>query len=428
MRVDNSNGVVTNRISSSVNSIAYDSNGNATAIASQAMTYDAENRQVAAGTTSYVYDGEGRRVQKLMGSSETINYVYDAQGQLAAEYSSQPVTGVYAINYLTVDHLGSTRLVTNGAGTVVSRYDYLPFGEEIYAGAGGRTAAMGYLSASDPFNPKFTGKERDNETGLDFFGARYFSGAQGRFTSPDSVFFQAKMQTDPQRFNLYAYTRNNPLKYVDPKGESIELLGDEEQRQKELQALKDAVGKQAGSYLYDNSVTTTDSNGNQTTNHYVGVYTNGPNGNGQSFAKVNSVAGEIAPIIADTKNVQLNVVPAGTTVKDDFGNSQNLNARTPAATGIFGGNLRVNFVDPSTALMPLPSFMMSNGQLGPVDIGIVVGHELGHGRGIMSGEMPNQTNPDSLRLENKVRDLKHPEGGQRMIHDCPPGACSGVPQ
>jgi RHS repeat-associated protein len=281
----------------------------------------------------------------------------------------------------------------------------------------------------DDTSQKFTGKERDAETGLDFFGARYMSAAQGRFTSPDPVYFQKEMLTDPQRFNLYAYTRNNPLRFIDPFGESIELLGDEEKRKKELQALQNTVGSQAGSYLYENAVTTKDANGNETTRYYVGVYTNGPDGNGPSFDKINSVAGEIAPIIADTKNIQLNVVSAGTKVTDDFGGTANINARTPAATGIFGGNLRVNLLDPSTPILPLDSFFMSNGQLGPNDAGTVLGHELGHGRGTMSGVFPaSLTNSDALRLENKVRQLKHPEGGQRLIHDCPPGACSGTPK
>ncbi|MFZ5927629.1 MAG: RHS repeat-associated core domain-containing protein [Acidobacteriota bacterium] len=62
-----------------------------------------------------------------------------------------------------------------------------------------------------------TGKERDQETGLDYFGARYFSGAQGRFTSPDPENANA-MASDPQSWNMYAYGRNNPLSYVDPDG------------------------------------------------------------------------------------------------------------------------------------------------------------------------------------------------------------------
>lgn len=80
-------------------------------------------------------------------------------------------------------------------------------------------------------NTEFTGKERDAETGLDYFEVRYYSGAQGRFTSPDPLMWQdwqsgsdeerSKFQefiSNPQNFNLYAYVRNNPLKYTDPTG------------------------------------------------------------------------------------------------------------------------------------------------------------------------------------------------------------------
>ena len=61
----------------------------------------------------------------------------------------------------------------------------------------------------------FTSKERDAETGLDFFETRYFSSAQGRFTSPDAP-FAGQHKEDPQSWNMYAYVRNNPLRYTDP--------------------------------------------------------------------------------------------------------------------------------------------------------------------------------------------------------------------
>jgi RHS repeat-associated protein len=64
---------------------------------------------------------------------------------------------------------------------------------------------------------KFTSKERDAETGLDFFGARYMSSAQGRFTSADPFLNSAKLW-DPQTWNRYSYALNNPLKIVDPNG------------------------------------------------------------------------------------------------------------------------------------------------------------------------------------------------------------------
>ena len=62
-----------------------------------------------------------------------------------------------------------------------------------------------------------TGKERDAETGLDYFGARYYSGAQGRFTSPDPLLSSGRPD-DPQSWNRYAYVGNNPLRFIDPLG------------------------------------------------------------------------------------------------------------------------------------------------------------------------------------------------------------------
>jgi len=203
----------------------YDAAGNQVGIGAYAFVYDAENRMISStngSTTNYVYDGEGRRVQKVTGTQSTT-FVYDAGGQLAAEYSNVNPAAV-GTEYLTADHLGSTRLVTNtqttAAQIVVSCHDYLPFGEEAQAGTGGRS---GCYSQSDGVNQKFTGKERDAETassamqGLDFFGARYFSGAQGRFTSSDQTFADQRRE-DPQSWNLYAYVGNNPLRFVDING------------------------------------------------------------------------------------------------------------------------------------------------------------------------------------------------------------------
>ncbi len=64
---------------------------------------------------------------------------------------------------------------------------------------------------------EFTGKERDAETTLDYFGARYMSSAQGRFTSPDTPLLDQD-PGDPQSWNLYSYVRNNPLIITDPTG------------------------------------------------------------------------------------------------------------------------------------------------------------------------------------------------------------------
>ncbi len=64
---------------------------------------------------------------------------------------------------------------------------------------------------------QFTAKERDSESGLDYFGARYYGSALRRFTSPDAPFADQHPE-DPQSWNMYAYVRNNPLKNTDPDG------------------------------------------------------------------------------------------------------------------------------------------------------------------------------------------------------------------
>jgi YD repeat-containing protein len=67
---------------------------------------------------------------KQQGAATTV-YVYDASGQLAAEYSTQANQSPCATCYLTADHLGSTRLVTDQTGAIKTLHDFLPFGEEI---------------------------------------------------------------------------------------------------------------------------------------------------------------------------------------------------------------------------------------------------------------------------------------------------------
>jgi len=111
----------------------------------------------------------------------------------------------------------------DGTGSLISvrRHDYLPFGEEVTVGMGNgsiRTGGgMGY--AADSVRQKFGSKERDNETGLYYFLARYYSDIQGRFTSLD-IPFQDQNPKNPQSWGLYAYVRNNPLKFTDPTGNS----------------------------------------------------------------------------------------------------------------------------------------------------------------------------------------------------------------
>jgi RHS repeat-associated protein len=96
----------------------------------------------------------------------------------------------------------------------MKRHDYLPFGEEIGL-IGGRTGLKGFMN--DGTRQKFTGYERDWETGLDYAKARYDASAQGRFLSVDPLLASAT-KIHPQSFNRYAYCLNNPTNLTDPNG------------------------------------------------------------------------------------------------------------------------------------------------------------------------------------------------------------------
>jgi RHS repeat-associated protein len=230
---------------------SYDAAGNLLNDGAHAYTYDAENKIAKVDNISaYTYDGEGQRVRKLVG--ENLRFVYGIGGQLLAEFSGasgallkENVYGASgllatieptAVNangtrYTTADNLGSPRVVTNSGAGVISRHDYMPFGEELGAGVGGRTTGMGFPGASDSLRQKFTAKERDVETGLDYFGARYYSSVQGRFTTPDPLHASARPSA-PQSWNRYSYVLNNPLKLIDPTG----LADNDAQNKKDEQA------------------------------------------------------------------------------------------------------------------------------------------------------------------------------------------------
>ncbi|HXD34308.1 MAG TPA: RHS repeat-associated core domain-containing protein, partial [Pyrinomonadaceae bacterium] len=128
------------------------------------------------------------------------------------------------VRWLVPDQLGTPRMIVDQTGSLsgISRHDYLPFGEELFGGppnqpgAGGRLTTQGY-SASDNVRQKFTQKERDNETGLDYFLARYYSSTQGRFTSVDPLMASGSTGS-PQSWNRYSYSYNNPLRFTDPSG------------------------------------------------------------------------------------------------------------------------------------------------------------------------------------------------------------------
>ncbi len=248
------------------------------------------------------------------------------------------------------------------------------------------------------------------------------SSAQGRFTSPDAPFADQHLE-DPQSWNLYTYGRNNPLRFVDPTGQAIELVGSEEEREKQLKALQDAVGKRAGSYLYPNSEK--DKDGNPTGRHFVGVLTGGPSGKGPEFGSLNAVASDLAGVIADNQIVQVHMTDANEPfVYNGFTSATtSLNAVVTGRASPFNAPspIKVWVLDPGTSYAELPGHAMDNGQSAGRRITDNLLHELGHAAwqmDIKAGRTVTPRDPygnrRALKFENDVRRLRG--GAIRRIH------------
>ncbi len=204
---------------------SYDPAGNLLGDGAHSYAYDAENRisQVDGTGPRYTYNPLGNRVRKDVGSTPTEYFFF--AGNVIAElnpnttswtdyifggherYAKDTSANGSGVQYYHSDHLGSTRIMTDASGSKISDCTYGPFGEEI--GCSPSNASNHY---------KFTGKERDAETGLDAMGRRYHSSAMGRLMTPDPLMLQKQKLLDPQQWNMYGYARNNPLRYLDPTG------------------------------------------------------------------------------------------------------------------------------------------------------------------------------------------------------------------
>lgn len=230
----------------------YDAAGNVTSDGTHQYLYDAEGRVCAVQYQAltggpqtwmgYLYDAEGQRVAKGMisqwscdtssnGFQEVAGYVLGPNGEQMSETDGQGnwvYTNVFTNGELVAtytpgglsfhlnDWLGTRRMDVDVLGNPDASYQSLPFGELFNP-----TQA---IISPEHF---FTGKERDTESGLDYFGARYNSSAMGRFMSPD---YDTEPDTvpyaefeNPQTLNLYSYARNNPLLYNDPDGHDVNI-------------------------------------------------------------------------------------------------------------------------------------------------------------------------------------------------------------
>ena len=210
----------TNRFVTAGTNFQYDLNGNLIRDAElRQFTFNGDNKQTEVklnGVTigRYFFDGEGKRVKKVT-DAETTVFVYSG-GKLVEEYSTQ-LSQNPSINYTTTDHLGSPRIITDQLGQVKSRRDFMPFGEDIASTVGSRSANNSAYGAADSVRQKFTGYQKDDETGLDFAEARMYENRHGRFTAVDPLLASGK-SSDPQTFNRYVYVMNSPLRLSDPAG------------------------------------------------------------------------------------------------------------------------------------------------------------------------------------------------------------------
>ena len=252
--------------------LTYDGAGNVTTDQqSNQYLYDPEGRLCAvkwAGSsyTQYLYDAEGRRIGKVspqtlscaaptgLNSRLTNHYLYDLGGQPLTELSiiqsngrvipSALHTNVYVGSHLLAtynlksgnitlhfpltDPLGTKRVQAAPTGTAELTCTGLPFGNEIGNSRTTHCVNVSPSTAPDDTEQHFTGKERDTESGNDYFGARYYASAMGRWMSPD---WSAKAEPvpyakldNPQSLNLYAYVGNNPLTRVDADGHCPECV------------------------------------------------------------------------------------------------------------------------------------------------------------------------------------------------------------
>ena len=256
----NDNVLTTTRTYNSLNQdtgFQYDAAGNVIQDLINKYVYDPEGRLcavksiLATTATQYVYDAEGRRVAKgtisswpaqgatcaaptaANGFTLTAQYLLGPGGEQVTELSGTLTNGVYGwkhsnvwagahldatydpsgLHFHLADPLGTRRVQVSALGLVEENCLSLPFGN----GENCIVPPTAPATADDATEHHFTGKERDTESGNDYFGARYFGSSMGRFLSPDPLMASAKVW-DPQTWNRYTYGRNNPLRMIDPTG------------------------------------------------------------------------------------------------------------------------------------------------------------------------------------------------------------------
>ena len=178
---------------------------------SRDFTYDYDNMptSIAADSGNVIsqYDSFGMRATKTVpgiGTTKYIGQIYECSGAGCTKYIFAGMQRMAeGTHYYHSDHLGSSTVLTDDNGDKVQEVFYYPFGE------------IHSISMSDITDYLYTGKEWDAETGLYYYGARYYDPKLARFISADTI---VPEPFHPQSFNRYAYARNNPIVLVDLDG------------------------------------------------------------------------------------------------------------------------------------------------------------------------------------------------------------------
>ena len=205
----------------------YDANGSMTARGTQTIKYDPEQRPIRIQDGNAIsraaYDGDGVR-RKRDDSNGTVHYLGGYERKLADTHNSEVVTKYYSaslgamsrpvafrrggtLHWVGADHLGGTIRVLDSSFTALDGMRYKPYGEDRDTGSALVT------------DRKFTGQTEDEAAGLYWYASRAYDTEIGRFVSPDPI---VPAPGNPQSLNRYSYVYNNPLKFVDPSGNSAE--------------------------------------------------------------------------------------------------------------------------------------------------------------------------------------------------------------
>lgn len=431
---------------------SYDANGNMTYDNTKGeFTYDYRNLPIKVTTNDtvieYAYDASGQRIRKTLKNngntlSETI-YIRGTGGNVIAEYrdgqidhfniygngligklapanrlvtiNNQTISGTQTIQasdsvlvtgesiiqdevtleagsqiqiadkryYYLSDHLGSTRVVLDQNGNVDSWTDYYPFGKE----------ARGSSTVNAP-KEGFSGKQLDVESGLNYFGARYYNPEIGRFNSNDRFSFKYPS------LNPYQYAANNPLRYIDFNGDDVEVANPQNEKEK-IEYKKGKLYWKGSDKEYDGDAKRKGTGFfSKVVKFFAGEYKGFVGDSYNALKKIESGGGEAAKVIS-------NLVESDQTTTIKEGKLQSYDPNSGTIT--WNPNSMEQFLGANNQLVESPTF-------------VGLAHELKHADNKVSGvydDSPWYTNANGLERIKDEQSAGAFENLVRRQHNIP---------